>query len=144
MSRDLRMSFLRALAPYEYLYYGVVINKSRLFGEGFRYKESFYKYVTRMVFNNARPYLRRATVVIDGSGSREFRQSLDRYLRLRMNEEREVIRKVKIQNSNRNNLLQLADMVVGALARSFSSKGDAKDYRELIRRHEVHVQVWPR
>lgn len=143
LSRDFRIAFLRAANPFHFRYYGVVVNKEKLYGPGFKFKESFYKYVSRMVFTNARSYLKEAYVVIDGSGSREFRTSFDRYLRARMNEEHLVIRKVKIQDSHRNNLLQLADMIVGALARSYGEKRDAADYREVIRRHEAAVQFWP-
>jgi hypothetical protein len=143
LNRDGRVAFLRAINREQFTYYGVVVDKTKLYSPGFRYKESLFKYVNRMVFTNAGPKLQRAIVVIDGSGSRDFRISLDRYLRGRMNEDREMIRKVKIQDSHRNNLLQVADMVVGALARSFGEKRDAAEYRRVIRRHEINVQVWP-
>jgi hypothetical protein len=53
-----------------------VINKAKLYGEGFRVADSFYKYTCSLVFETAKPYLRDAIVVIDGSGSRRFKQEL--------------------------------------------------------------------
>jgi Protein of unknown function (DUF3800) len=54
-----------------------------------------------------------------------------------------MIRKVKIQDSDKNDLIQLADMVCGAVARSFSGKPDANVYRSIIQSKESYVQVWP-
>jgi len=52
-----------------------------------------------------------------------------------------VIGKIKIQDSKRNNLLQLADMVCEAVARSHSQKDDAKTYRALVAHREIYVQL---
>lgn len=142
-----RIAFLSAVASYGFFYFGIVINKRKLTGEGFKFKESFYKYACGLVFENAKPYLSNATVVIDGSGSREFRRQLGTYLRRRINDSKtdaRVIGKIKIQDSKRNNLLQLADMVCGAVARSYSQKEDAKTYRALVAHREIYVQLWPK
>jgi hypothetical protein len=142
-----REAFLSAVASYGFFYFSIVINKRKLTGEGFKFKESFYKYACGLVFENAKPYLNNATVVIDGSGSREFRRQLGSYLRRRTNDTKgnaRVIGKIKIQDSNRNNLLQLADMICGAVARSYSQKDDAKTYRGLVAHREIYVQLWPK
>lgn len=140
----IREKFLTEISDYEFLYLGFVLNKSRLWGEGFSYKESFYKYTCKFLFQNAKPYLKDASVVIDRSGNREFRQQLERYLKEKTNTEREVIRKVRAEASHANSLLQLADMVCGAVARSFrTDKKDAGRFRGMIRRRELGVQVWP-
>lgn len=142
MRRDLRESFLRAVLPYSFFYFGVVINKDpkKLFGEGFAVKESFYKYACGLVFENAKPHLKDAIVVIDGSGSREFKRQLQYYLKKKTEG---VIKKVKIQASHSNNLIQLADMIAGSVHRSFSKKGDREVYRPIIKPREIRVQVWP-
>ena len=147
MNRTFRTAFLEAVGGFNFFYFSIVLNKARLHGPGFHFKQSFYKYTCSLVFENAKPHLSDATVVIDGSGSREFRMQLDTYLRRRIND-REAsirhIRKVKVQDSHRNNLLQLADMVCGTVARSYSGKRDAEVYRPLISHREIYVQVWPK
>ncbi len=75
-NRDLRLAFLRAVAPYNFFYYGIAIDKSGLYGEGFKHKDSFYKYVTQLVLLNAREHLEDAVVQIDGSGDESFAVSL--------------------------------------------------------------------
>ena len=51
-SDKVRRAFLVAVSPYNFFYYGIVINKNpkKLWGEGFRHKESFYKYDTPAVW----------------------------------------------------------------------------------------------
>jgi len=145
---DYRIKFLESISPYSFLYFGIVINKHKLFGKGFQFKSSFYKYTCQLVFENAKPYLNNATVVIDGSGSKDFRRQLEKYLKDRINQQKEgfrFIKKVKIQDSKKNNLLQVADMVAGSIARSYKvDKKDHKTYRDIIRHRENFVQFWPK
>ncbi len=78
---DHRLVFFNGICEQEFLYLAFVLNKCKLFGPGFEQKDSFYKYSSKLLFENARPYLSRATVVIDGSGNREFRSQLQSYLK---------------------------------------------------------------
>jgi hypothetical protein len=140
--------FLKEVASFDYFYLSIVINKRKLYGKGFHYKESFYKYACRLVFENAKSYLEEARVVIDGSGSREFRKGLAAYLKKQINSKDSPcrhIKKVKIEDSKSNNLLQLADMICGAVARSFKlDKTDSEDYRKIVKKRERYVQFWPK
>lgn len=137
-----REAFFDAVAPYSFFYFGIAIQKARLYGKGFQFKESFYKYACSLVFENAKPHLKDAIVIIDGSGSREFKQQLDSYLKRKTG--LGVIKKLKIQSSHNNNLIQLADMVVGAIHRSMLNKPDKNVYRGRISAKEISVQVWPK
>jgi len=51
---------------------------------------------------------------------------------------------IKVQNSEGNNLIQLADMICGAINRSFSEKPDAPDYRKIIASREISVRLIPK
>jgi len=142
LRKDQRIKFFEAVLPYTFFYFGIVINKEKLYGEGFKVRESFYKYTCSLVFENAKPYLREAIIVIDGSGSREFKRQLKTYLRKKIGTS--IIKKIKIQPSHKNNLLQSADMIAGAIYRSFTQKGDRKIYRKIIGAKEMNVQFWPK
>ena len=85
-SRKVRLAFLEAVAPYDFFYHAFALNKdpSKLYGAGFNFKGPLYKYVCGLVFQNAKPYLADATVIIDKSGDREFRNQLAAYLRRKM------------------------------------------------------------
>jgi hypothetical protein len=142
-----RRAFLDAVIPYNFFYYGIVINKepSKLWGNGFRDKMSFYKYACGLVFENAKDKLDEAIIVIDKSGNLDFRKQLERYLKTKINTEKKIIKKVKMQRSQSNNLLQLADYVAGAINRSINDKRkDSQIYRKMISRREIYVQVWPK
>jgi hypothetical protein len=143
LRKDQRTKFYEAIQPYSFFYYGIIIDKdpSKLWGKGFEIKESFYKYTCSLVFENAKPYLKDAIVIFDGSGSREFKRQLTRYLRKKVGG---GIRKVKIQASHSNNLIQLADMVAGAINRSLTDKDDKLLYRNCLKPREMNVQTWPR
>jgi hypothetical protein len=120
-----------------------VINKSKLFGEGFKHKESFYKYASSLLFENAKDKLQNAIVVIDESGRKAFKYQLATYLKKKINtKDRVCIKKVKMQDSRSNNLLQLADMVAGAVNRSLSKK-KRDGFRDMISAREIFVQIWP-
>lgn len=145
-SKRVRTAFLEAVAPYSFFYFGIVLNKDpkKLWGEGFKTTESLYKYACGLVFQNAKPYLKGATVTIDRSGRKQFRSELRRYLRKKVNIERSVVKKVKSQRSSGNNLLQLVDYVAGVTNRKVLGKKDADFYGKFIATKEMRVQVWPK
>ena len=142
-----RRHFLKSVAKHDFIYYSVVINKAKLTGKGFAFKEPFYKYVCSLAFNNAKQHLDNAVIIIDGSGSREFKQQLQNYIKGKVNDKNDVrtcIKKIKIEDSKKNNLLQLADMVCGAVAKSYTSKWENISYRSIIKVREGYVQFWPK
>jgi hypothetical protein len=144
-SDKIRRAFLQAVASYNFFYYGIVINKApnKLWGEGFKNKESFYKYACGLVFENAKEKLNQAIVVIDKSGNLDFRRHLAKYLRRKMNTG--TIKKVKMQRSHANNLLQLADFTAEVINRSIQNKRKwADEYRRIIAHREIYVQIWPK
>ena len=141
-----RRNFLEAIAPYNFFYYGIVIDKARINASTFHDQHAFYKYTCGLVFENAKDTLRSATVVIDDSGSVAFRRELAKYLKQQLNRENQqlLIKKVKMQRSSGNNLLQLADYIAGIINRSVQSeKKYAEDYHRLISHREIRVEVWP-
>lgn len=146
-SDRVRKKFLEAVSPYNFFYFGIVIDKDqkKLYGPGFKIKESFYKYVCGLVFENAKPYLKMAKVKIDKSGRAVFRTELSKYLKNKMNtEEGMLIKSVKMEHSHTNNLLQLADYVSGVINRTILKKKNASEYYKFIRPKQIYVQIWPK
>ena len=146
-SDDVRRKFLQAIVPYNFFYFGYVIDKKHLYAAGLEHKAAFYKYACGLVFESAKPYLDDAIVRFDASGSQEFQGDLARYLRQKINDpgsSRKRIRKAAPDESYRNNLLQMADMVCGAVARSVRGEGaEAGVFRKIIKHREVSVRVMP-
>ncbi len=147
MKSRYREPFFKALGQQQFFYCTISINKRKLVGPGFKNKESFYKYACRLVFENAKPLLDNAKIVIDGSGSREFKRELSSYLKRHMNSKDDRfkrIKKVQMEDSKKNDLIQLADMVCGAVARKLAGKSDGVQHQRYIRHLELRVQEWPK
>jgi Protein of unknown function (DUF3800) len=144
-SDRLRTRFLEVVAGSNFFYHSIVLNKTKLWGAGFQFKESFFKYAASLVFENAKSQLLDAKVVLDECGNREFKNQLSKYLERRMNDgNRVLIKKVRMEPSHSNNLLQLADMICGAVFRSLDmTKTDRMRFRRLVNYRELKVQVWP-
>jgi hypothetical protein len=142
--KRIRARFLEMVAGCNFFYLAVVVDKTKLsrFGD-FRVKENLIKYAAGLVFLDAKPYLKDATIYIDASGSKDFRNQLAVYLKTRIKDEKggRLIVDVKTARSNAENLIQLADMVSGAVWRSFKRHDDTG--RSLVAHRELKVQVFP-
>jgi len=141
---NIRRAFLAAMREEQFVYHGFVLNKRQLSPGTFRKKQVFYDNVVGWICENARPLLHEAKVVIDECGDREFRRRLASGLKGKMNDPRGVrrIRKVQMEASHSNNLLQLADMICGAVARDYSCRD--QEFRKLIEPRERRIQFWPK
>jgi hypothetical protein len=138
---------LKTIAQYQFIYIAVVIDKNpnKLWGPGFKSKDSFYKYACQMAFTIAKPYIENAIVIIDRSGSLTFASSLKKYLENKVSGsfQKTVIKKIKSQKSHGNNLLQVADYISGIINRKAQNKKDWKDFYKYISTKEIKVQTWP-
>ena len=148
-SKRLRKAFLETVAPFPFFYHAFGLNKDpkKLVGPGFAYKDSLYKFAARLTFENAKPYLNKAIVIIDETGNRKFRDELARYLRARIRDDGggQIIKKVKLQRSSGNNLLQLADYVACITTRVINGTVEGVDFRRnYLATHELSLQVWPK
>ena len=144
LNHQRREVFLRTVATQEFFYSGIVIDKRRMTEGNVPHGDSFHQYACGLLFQNVKSYLYNAMVVMDGTGTRKFKQELQTYLKRCTNEaDRKHIKLVRMQDSRTNNLLQLADMVSGAVHRSYGKKGDSQLYRQLIARREINLREWP-
>lgn len=145
-THERRLALLSTAAQQDFLCHTFTLDKSspKLTGEGFQYRGSAYKWVCKIVLDNAAADVREATVVIDGSGERRFRQEISTYLRRELNaEQRRQIRKVKIGRSTSDPLLQLADYVAGVTNRWYEGKPGADAYEQYLRRKRRSQRKWP-
>jgi hypothetical protein len=147
-SHNRRVAFFEAVAQFDFFYLTFCLQKDRVYPGTFKYQDSFYKWVCGTLFENTKPYLDNAIIKIDKCGSQEFRKRLFSYLRERIKDpssQGQYIKSMKAEDSRSNNLLQLADMVCGAVRRSVvGDKSKAEDYRNIIKHREMSVRVWPK
>lgn len=146
-SDSVRQAFLEAISRYNFFYFGFVVNKAALYAESLPTTEAFYTYACGLIFESAKPYLDDAVVKIDASGGRKFQRQLASYLKTKINTPEapgQRIKSVTAKDSRGSNMLQLADMVCGAIARSYrEDKAEAGLFRKMIKHREISVQVLP-
>lgn len=119
-SHPVRDGFFSAVRPFQFGVRALVVEKARIYSESLRDdKDRFYNYFVQMLLKHDNEALRGARIKIDGSGDREFKQELESYLKRQCQGGK--IASVKFAESHRDNLIQLADMVAGAIARSYRS-----------------------
>ncbi|MGZ8159761.1 MAG: DUF3800 domain-containing protein [Methylobacter sp.] len=131
---DVRDKFFEVVRPFQFSVRALVVNKGRLYSENLRNnKDRFYNYFVNLLLKHDNNVLRGARVKIDGSGDREFKKELERYLKMQCQEGK--IHSVKFAESHRDNLIQLADMAAGAIARSYrqDDRKNADRWRLMLR-----------
>lgn len=146
-SKRVRREFLGAVSHFQFQYHVFALEKAHVNSPGFQHKDSLYKWTARTAFENAKPFLVEATVTLDKCGDRQFRDQFAAYLRQRINPKsgERHIAKVKLQDSHANNLLQLADYVVGVGAGALQGHTEETDLRRrfLVDRERSQVR-WPK
>lgn len=132
-----RKKFFQCLLPFQFRVRAIIVNKKLIKSpELKRSKDSFYNYFIKQVLKYNRGTLKKAKVRIDGHGDRLFRRNFTSYLRRELNHRKRVVMKnLRLVNSKSNVLIQMADMIAGAIRRS-CEEGRKKDleYRQIIKR----------
>jgi len=95
-----------------------------------------------VAFEKASYLFREADIYFDEGGGEKFQKKLDSHLRRKINRSgEERIRKVKTLKSAGSSLIQLADMVCGAVFRAVES-GESQ-YRDIIQPRLDAMAEWP-
>lgn len=132
-SADLRDQFFGAATNFNFSVRALVVQKELVRSGHLRSNtEAFYQFFvkTMMRFDNGR--LQNAHVVIDGSGERTFRRDLQTHLK--RHTPQGAIKDIRMKDSRGDLLVQLADMCVGAIARSYrEDRRECDRWRRMLR-----------
>ena len=130
-SNSTRDAFFAAVDGCDFAVRAIVVDKSLIYSPHLRVgKESFYRFFIKSMMKFDNGVLKNATIIIDGSGERAFRQDLSAHLR--RHTAAGAIKTVKFKDSRRDRLVQLADMCVGAIARSYQVRDNADRWRRML------------
>lgn len=146
LRHDLRIRFLEEMLLFPFEYSAVTIDKTRIARNERTLNPEVVRHPVLTMFRLLEQDLHNSTVVVDRTGGTLLLQTLSRRLRDDLNTDlaRPAIRSVKELESHKHCLLQLADMVCGAVARSLrADRPNATAYRNIIRRRERNFEVWP-
>jgi hypothetical protein len=131
-SDSIRRGFFDAVSGCDFRVRALVVEKAHVRSAHLKaHKERFYAYFLRQMMTWDGGRLRQAHVRIDGSGDRTFKREFVAYLRRHLSDDR--LKSCGFSDSQRDPLIQLADMAVGAIARSYRTDRPDKDtWRKLL------------
>ncbi|WP_203585958.1 DUF3800 domain-containing protein [Subtercola lobariae] len=105
-----------------------------------------HNYAIRSLLTHTHGTIADAKIKIDGNDTKTFRLQNAAYFRRVVNDECPgTIREISTADSSKNVMIQLADMVVGAIHRSYKpDKNDCRLYRALLakRLNDRRSSVW--
>jgi hypothetical protein len=142
-----RTEFLKAVKEFDFLYAVTTIDKRELTGNAWNKKSYLFHHAARMSLDAIKAHLVGARVFIDKSGDKRFDREICSFLKKHagLHEKKPRIAAASAYDSKKHNLVQLVDMVCGAVVRCYR-EGEAADssFREIIKSRELHVQMWPK
>ncbi len=146
-----REAFLQFAVSLEFDVFCLVLDKTALPEFSHLSGAEFYKKGCELLFDHAKGHLNNATITLDRSGSREFYASVKTCLKRKLNSPDNFmhghgkrIKKVGSAESKSDNLLQLADMICGAVVRTQKgSKPKDKTWRRLVEPSLNNLKRYP-
>lgn len=135
-------AFFLAVRDLDFRVRAIVVQKDRIRSNSLRtIKESFYKYFSRQLVEKGQAGMLDAKIIIDGSGDKVFQRELQRSIK--RNLPTSCVREVRLKDSQKDVLIQLADMAAGAIARSYrKDRRNADKWRRLLRASGNLEDVW--
>ena len=132
LTTKFRSEFFAEVKDAPFRIHSIVFNKKEIYSSILRNsKERFYNYATRKILDAIGGQIANSKIKIDGGGSKEFRQELQKYLKAHLNSR---FSKFGFVDSKSNVLIQLADMCAGAIHRSQrNDKKDSNIYLDILK-----------
>lgn len=139
-SNHVKIEFLRTLLPYSFRYRSLVVDKASFQDtHPHRPEQQLFENVVLHLFRTGE--FENATLVMDRIVGGSFEERLYVALRQYLKKSgKKPIRKFKNIESRQDNLLQLADMICGAVYRSYAREQD--EFRDIIQTKEELVIEW--
>lgn len=119
---EIRLAFFKAVTPCKFFVRAIVIDKKTVTSAKFKTdRVSFYNYAIQEVLTHSFGTIHKAKISVDGKGSREYVRAAATYFKAQANQITSVIEKVKFVDSKSDQLIQLADMMAGAIRKCHDS-----------------------
>lgn len=119
----------------------MVVIKEKIYSPHLRTNDrDFYRYFVRQLIQHDGEIMTgNASIKIDGSGNKQFKKEFCKYLKENLEEDK--IKNVKFVDSKTDNLIQLADMLVGAIARSYNHNRKDNNRWRIILKSKIN-NIW--
>ncbi|MCG8573160.1 MAG: DUF3800 domain-containing protein [Spirochaetes bacterium] len=141
-----RKKILSEIIKNDFQIYAVIVDKTKLFGEGFKYKKSFYKYLNGLLYHELFRTFPNLNLSVDEHGSNSFMRSFKKYVE--KNHIRDLFNDSEIIfiSSPDNVLIQLADFIAGTLGYIFDESKkteESSELREILESKITKLDIFP-
>ncbi|KAA9339052.1 DUF3800 domain-containing protein [Adhaeribacter soli] len=142
-----RKRILSDIAKLDISVYAVIVDKRKLFGKGFGYKKSFYKYINNLLYKELFRTFPSLELFVDEHGGNEFMREFKRYVEKQHPPTLFFGYEFNIQNSKQSYFIQLADFIAGTLSYIFdeTKKSEfSQEFEELLKPITIDFNFFPR
>lgn len=134
---QIRKSFFIAIQKYNFEISYILIDKTKITERALKNSTKLYNYAIVRAMSVPEWKFNNASIFIDGKSGRDNKKTVGSYFRQNMS--LGAIGKISYVNSASNNMIQLADMVAGAvLLTTKKNRTDHDSYLPIIEKHIVN------
>ncbi len=142
-----RIKILDSILELDFKFYAVAIEKDSLSRDGgLQYKKSFLKFINGLLYKQLFENFPSILVFADEHGGDEFKLSIRKYIENNHKPDLFWESELNLVSSKDNVLVQLADFLVGTLAKVYEGKSNPallESYRSLLKSKALDVKEWP-
>ena len=142
-----RIKILNTILELDFKFYAIAVEKDALRRDGgFPHKRSFLKFINGLLYQQLFENYPVLKVYADEHGGEEFKESFRKYIENNHKPDLFWESEIYLVSSKNNILVQLADFIVGTLAKIYEDKSNPalhETYRLLLKQKALDVKEWP-
>lgn len=142
-----RILVLNELVKLDFKIYAVVVDKRELYGEGFKYKKSFYKFLNGLVYNELFKTFPQLYLTVDEHGRNDFMLSFKKYVEKNHMPDLFSGSQFGFKGSPNSVLIQVADFIAGTLGRCYDEikkSPESKTFLEILQPQTTNIKFFPK
>ena len=142
-----RQPLLQELTKLNFSIYAVVVDKRELYSEGFKYKQSFYKYLNGILYKELYRTFPQLELKVDEHGGNDFLRSFKKYVETNHIRTLFTDSDFNIERSQNELGIQLADIIAGSLGYIFdeTKKGEHSTvFQNLLNDKIISINQFPK
>lgn len=141
-NKKFRNKFFTAVRDFKFRIRAIIVRKEMIHSSRLRSeKEDFYNYIIMQALKHSGGTIRNAKLRFDKRGEKSLRDQLRVYLSNRLdNKNTKIFKDLKFVDSRQNTLVQLADMVAGAIFASSTQKDSS--YLNYLKKYGRVEDLW--
>ncbi len=139
-----RMVLITEILKLDFRIVALIADKEEFYKSALtNYKQIFYKYMHKLLYNNLYSVYPKLKIYADELGDEDFKNGFKKYV----NNNRPIYNifneyDFDFVDSKNSNIVQLADIIVGSLARKLTDD-NAPNYLEILKGKIAHIEYFP-